>query len=278
MVAISVPTENRAIHRLEKEIEPLRKKLAAHPLYKAVQNVDQLKVLMENHVFAVWDFMGLLKELQRGLTCIDVPWRPVGMRDSRRLINEIVLGEESDQIDGRNISHLELYLESMYDAGANTRPINRLLEHFAKQKVVDISDDGLKKAFAECSVPKPARDFVRSTFEAIRSGKLHVVASAFTFGREDLIPLMFTGLLKDMNQKIGDGSLNSFIVYLERHIEVDGDEHGPMALQMVAEICGNERDPRWNEAIVAAKKALTARIALWDGVVAEIEKRNSKKA
>ncbi|CAJ0962751.1 unnamed protein product, partial [Mesorhabditis belari] len=266
-----VQVEGTAIKRLEARIEPLLKKLETHPLYKSVQNMEHLRVLMENHVFAVWDFMALLKELQCGLTCINVPWRPVGKKDSRRLINEIVLAEESDQIGGRNISHLELYLESMAACGANTEPLQKLLESFSRQKTVDISDAALQKLFAECGVPEPARGFVRSTFDAVRTGKLHVVASAFTFGREDLIPLMFTGLLKDMNKEIG-GALDTFIVYLERHIEVDGDEHGPMSLQMVSEICGDENDPKWDEAVIAAEKALKARIQLWDGVVAEINK------
>ncbi|CAJ0574358.1 unnamed protein product, partial [Mesorhabditis spiculigera] len=256
---------------MEDRIAPLMKKLETHPLYKAVQNLEQLRVLMENHVFAVWDFMALLKFLQVELTCVSVPWRPVGKKDSRRLINEIVCAEESDQIAGRNISHLELYLESMEGCGARTRPIQRLLEHFSKQAKPDISDAALQKAFAECEVPAPAARFMRHTFEFVRTGKLHIVASAFTFGREDLIPLMFTGLLKDMNRKIG-GGLDTFIQYLERHIEVDGDEHGPMSLQMVSEICGAEGDPKWAEAGVAAEQALQARIDLWDGVVEELKK------
>ena len=77
-------------------------------------------VQFQNHVFAVWDFMSLLKVLQRHLTCVDIPWEPKGFRESRRLINEIVLGEESDFVGGQNISHLELYLDSMKDAKADT--------------------------------------------------------------------------------------------------------------------------------------------------------------
>lgn len=103
-----------------------------------------------------------------------------------------------------------------------------------------------------------------------------MVAAAFAFGREDLIPLMFTGLLRDMNQGM-EGALDTFIVYLERHIEVDGEDHGPMSLKMMAEVCGDNNDPRWDEAIEAAYKALHARLTLWDGVVAELNKQRQQR-
>lgn len=115
MVAHEYPADfpHEAIGRLEKRLEPLQKQLAVHPLYKAVQNIGDLRLFMENHVYAVWDFMSLLKYLQRELTCVNIPWIAQGFRTSRRLINEIVLGEESDFVGGQHISHLELYLDSM---------------------------------------------------------------------------------------------------------------------------------------------------------------------
>ncbi|PAV89751.1 hypothetical protein WR25_11218 isoform A [Diploscapter pachys] len=260
----------RAIERLEKRLEPLRKKLEKHPLYAAVQSVDDLRYFMQNHVFAVWDFMSLLKVLQRHLTCVDIPWEPKGFRESRRLINEIVLGEESDFVGGQNISHLELYLDSMKYAKADTAVFEKFMHTICKSS--DYTEKSLEAAFAEAKSPRPAAEFVKRTFEFIQSGKVHIVAAAFAFGREDLIPLMFTGLLRDMNKGLG-GILDTFIVYLERHIEVDGEDHGPMSLRMMAEVCGGEEDPRWDEAIEAAVNALQARVDLWDGVVAELNKR-----
>lgn len=265
----AVKLSEKAIARLNKRLEPLRKKLEVHPLYKAVQSVDDLRMFMENHVFAVWDFMSLLKALQVNLTCVTVPWVPQGPRISRRLINEIVLGEESDHVGGQFISHLELYLESMDACGAYSKSLTDFLE-----KIKDLGptpDEAAIQAAAKAAkVPIPAAKFVCRTFSFIRTQKLPVIAAAFAFGREDLIPLMFTSLLKDMNRGLG-GILDTFIVYLERHIEVDGEDHGPMSLQMMCEICGDDEDPRWDSAIETAYAALEARVELWDGVVEALE-------
>ena len=111
------------------------------------------------------------------------------------------------------------------------------------------------------------RDFLSFTFTTIAENKLHVIAAVFTFGREDLIPDMFIAMVKNLRNE--GLPLSHLIYYLDRHIEVDGDEHGPMALQMMEELCqGNEN--KIKEALEGAKKALEMRIALWDGILAQI--------
>jgi len=246
-----------SIETLAARIAPLRTKLAAHPLYAQIQSAEQLRTFMESHVFAVWDFMSLLKALQSRLTCVDVPWQPTKWPESRRFINEIVLGEESDVFEGRAISHFELYLEAMRESGADLGPISRLLAQLsAGFRAFDLET---------CGAPEPAQRFVESTFALIETGRIHASAAAFTFGREDVIPEMFRGLVRDLNAQL-NGQFAKFQWYLERHIEVDGEDHGPLALRMVEDLCG-EDEQLWEEAASAAEAALEARLALWDGIL-----------
>ena len=248
---------------IEARIAPLRERLAAHPLYRSIQTEAQLRTFMEAHVFAVWDFMSLLKALQANLTCVTTPWQPTRLPESRRFINEIVLGEESDLFEGRAVSHFELYLEAMQRAGASTTGIHNL--------VSDLDATPVMEAIEGAQIAEGPRTFLKATFSLIETGKLHALAAAFTFGREDLIPDMFRALVRDLNER-NSGSLDTFIWYLERHIEVDGEDHGPLSLRMVSDICGV--DPtKWDEAASAAEEALGARIGLWDAIYSEISAR-----
>ena len=102
------------IERLEKELLPLREVLKKHEIYKSIHSIEDIHTFMRHHVFAVWDFMSLLKQLQNLLSCNSIPWRPSGNPAASRLINEIVWGEESDvNRHGIPMSHYEMYLEAM---------------------------------------------------------------------------------------------------------------------------------------------------------------------
>jgi len=82
---------------------------------------------------------------------------------------------------------------------------------------------------------------------------------------------MFISMIKKMNRE-EDHNFGQIIYYFERHIEVDGDSHGPMALDMIKNLCGT--DPmKWEEAISASKIALERRIALWDGINQQIKQK-----
>ena len=76
-------TADESLHELERRLEPLYARLAAHPLYRSIQSIEHLHRFMATHVFAVWDFMSLLKALQRGLTCVEVPWLPSPLPEAR---------------------------------------------------------------------------------------------------------------------------------------------------------------------------------------------------
>lgn len=99
-------------------LDSLRVRLARHELYSRLTTTRNIAIFMKHHVWAVWDFMSLVKALQRQLTGIDLPWRPVGDPEIRFLINDIVVGEESDlDRHGRRTSHFEMYLEAMKGSG-----------------------------------------------------------------------------------------------------------------------------------------------------------------
>ncbi|HWY12906.1 MAG TPA: DUF3050 domain-containing protein, partial [Bacteroidia bacterium] len=218
---------------------------------------------MQYHVFAVWDFMSLLKSLQNSLTCTSVPWFPKGSADTRHLINEIVGGEESD-VDslGKRKSHFELYLDAMHQVGADTTQIEKFIS------VLQNTGD-FNSAFISSATPKEARDFVDFTFKIIDSKKDYLQSAIFTFGREDLIPGMFLSIIKDMDMSFPK-SISIFKYYLERHIEVDGEHHSHLALQMTSNLCGTN-EQFWKEAELATIKSLQKRIDLWNGVYNEIK-------
>jgi hypothetical protein len=253
---------NVYIQKIQQEIEPLRQEIINHKVYSVINNTDALKIFMQYHVFAVWDFMSLLKSLQNNLTCTSVPWFPVGSADTRFLINEIVVGEESDvDQDGNRVSHFELYLNAMKQAKANTEVIESFINSLKQNK-------NLELAFDQANVPNAARDFVRFTFQIINTGKPHLQAATFTFGREDLIPNMFHSIINDIDKMFPD-SISIFKYYLERHIEVDGGHHSHLALEMTANLCCTD-EQYWKEATESTLASLKSRIALWDGVYDEI--------
>ncbi|MES2517628.1 MAG: DUF3050 domain-containing protein [Bacteroidota bacterium] len=249
---------NENSEKIKKVIEPLRQQIINHKVYSIINNVEDLKIFMQFHIFAVWDFMSLLKALQNNLTCTTVPWFPKGSAETRHLINEIVVGEESD-VDsfGNRKSHFELYLDAMHQIGADTTQIEKFISVLKE-------NGNLSSAFLVSGTPEAARNFVDFTFDIIDSNKDYLQAAIFTFGREDLIPGMFHAIINDIHTSWPD-SVSIFKYYLERHIEVDGDHHSNLALQMTANLCG-DNEQYWKEAEEATIKSLQKRIELWDGV------------
>ena len=247
---------------LETEIAVLRQKLVDHPVYAAIQNLEGLQEFMEHHVYAVWDFMSLLKALQINLTCVSLPWIPVGNANTRYLINEIVTGEESDVDEkGLRTSHFELYLKAMHQAGANTEAIGGVISSLNAGR-------SISETIENASAPSAAKKFMEFTFETIATKKPHLLAAVFTFGREDLIPDMFISLIKELKKQFPD-KVDVFQYYIERHIEVDGGHHAALAHEMTMELCGEDEE-KWNEATQYVKRGLEARIALWDSILEKI--------
>ena len=253
------------ISQIENELAPLRKQLVNHDLYKNLKSITDIKIFMEQHVFAVWDFMSLVKKLQIDLTNTKIPWTPSSYPIAGRLINEIVWGEETD-INKNNtpMSHFEMYIDSMLSIDANTKLIDDFINDINNGSVVE---DALKPL----NIPREVKEFVNFSFTIIKQNKTHEIAAVFTFGREDLLPSLFIKLLEQLQKKEDSNLLDDIIYYFKRHIELDGDEHGPMALNMISELCGNDK-LKWNEAMLASKKALQMRINLWNSINRSIKK------
>jgi hypothetical protein len=250
---------------LEK-IKRLRQELSTHPVYAAVSSMDDLTLFMQHHVFSVWDFMSLLKYLQNEFAPAGAPWLPQGDPQVRRFINDIVLEEESDEglplADGTPTyaSHFELYVAAMEEVRSGC---SSEVEAFIAQVVADYLPNALKNA----QIPEPSRAFMGTTFAFIDSDKPHVVAAAFALGREHIIPEMFRALLATMN--ITKEQAEVFHYYLERHIHLDSDHHGPMSLRMLELLCEDD-EVKIAEAEEAAISAIQARIRFWDGVLQAI--------
>ena len=240
---------------LQQTIQPIRTAILGHDMYRQLDSLSDVLTFMHHHVFAVWDFMSLLKNLQRNLTCVSVPWVPSGPTASRRLINEIVLVEESDELGDGYISHFELYVQGMAEAGAETGPVTSFLASLG---------DGMSvpRALEVSGAPSAASDFVSTTWSILESAPIHCQAAAFAFSREDLIPDMFNRVIKIDE---AHGKLSTFKDYLARHIEVDGEQHTPMAMQMLIDLCGDNTDA-WADCAKTVESALQARCALWDAI------------
>jgi hypothetical protein len=249
------------IEKLKVSIRPARERVVSHPLYAALDNHEAIARFMEHHVYAVWDFMSLLKSLQRQLTCVELPWVPTGPTGSRRLINDIVLVEESDELSGGFISHFELYLNGMADAGADRHTIDSFI-------ALLVGGTAVPEALVKAGAPAPSAQFVNTTWTFIQEAPVHSQAAAFAFGREDLIPDMFEQVVKVNSDR--EGRLDTFVDYLARHIQVDAEEHTPMAMQMLADLCGDD-EAKWRECADTINSALEARVRLWDGILAAID-------
>lgn len=251
------------IETINASIQTQKQQLLQHSLYEKVQTLDDLHSFLESHVYAVWDFMSLLKALQSKLTCTTTPWFATSNSEIRYLINEIVVAEESDlTLDGKRQSHFEMYLDAMRASGANTAEIESFISNvFSLQNIF--------VAIKQSNLHPNVKAFLDFTFRTIEEGKTHKIAAAFTFGREDLIPAMFTEILRNFEQNFPETDLKKLIYYFERHIELDADEHGPMAMQMISELCGDDA-VKWEEVKEISILALEKRIGLWDAIEEKI--------
>ncbi|PWB29591.1 antimetabolite toxin biosynthesis protein MgoB [Pseudomonas sp. SDI] len=242
---------------IKQRLDQKKAEMAEHPIFAEIDCLPVLQRFMETHVFAVWDFMSLTKRLQHELTCLQLPWLPPQDPKAARLINEIVLGEESDdRLDHGHYSHFELYLDAMREVGAQTATIEQFV---ALQR----NGIGYLGALQRVGASSAARAFVGQTLDIALNAPAHAVAAAFLHGRESVIPRMFQRLLDDWG--ITGEQAPTFRYYLERHIEVDAEDHGPAAEQLLERLVAGDRQ-REREVYETALVAVDSRIAFWDSL------------
>ena len=240
--------------------QSLLEQLNNHPLYSDLNNENNLKIFMEHHVYAVWDFMSLIKALQINLAPINIPWIPIKYPRYAFFINQLVLEEESDKAfteatDFTHASHFESYLKAMAEIGANTQPILQFIN------IVEAQD--LETALQAQNVPNPAKQFMKFTFELIARNHPHQLAAMLAFGRETIVPKLFQSIQHGL--KVSQNNAPNLHAYLDRHIELDQHEHGPLAMRMVYELCDNSAIKQ-TDAIETAEQALASRIEFWDEI------------
>jgi len=230
-----------------------------------IQTMAQLRLFMQHHVYAVWDFMLLLKALQQQLAPSGCPWLPSPHPRAAGLINQLIAEEECDclpvQLGGpRHLSHFEIYLLAMEEVGADTDPIKGVLQL--------AFSDGMEVARQHPAIPQPSQRFMAGTQVVIRTGKAHLLAAAFCYGREQLVPDLF----KELRDQLVGASLHAPILlwYLERHIALDGDSHGPLAEDIVIELCNHQP---WKLEEVAALRTRVAeeRATFWCDIAWALE-------
>ena len=241
--------------------------LHRHPLPQAITSIADLRLFMEHHVFAVWDFMLLLKTLQQHLAPSGVPWVPPRHPEIAGLVNSLVAEEECDVLPESlggplHLCHFAAYRRAMLEIGADTAVIDAVLESASRGE--------LASALHHPDIPAPAAHFLRTTQALIASGEVHALAAAFAYGRELLVPDLFRGLLDRLT--VLELPCPILRWYLERHIVLDGDSHGPLAETMVLTLAGN--DPAAHQTVLTVRRHVLAdRAAFWDAIELQLRQR-----
>jgi hypothetical protein len=255
--SISSRQETGRIEELQAALADPLDRVQRHPVYARIVTLDDLRVFMEHHVWAVWDFMNLVKAIQQRYTAMTIPWVPRGDATVRRFVNEIVLEEESDEhpFDGEGFcSHFELYIGSMAEAGASTTAVERFVGALA-------GGVAFPDALAASGCSEAIAHFLATTWSAARGDDDELLA-AFAFGRETVIPVMFDRILAESGAVDDAGLLRHYLV---RHVQLDGDSHSQMAKYLLTVACGDDPQ-RWVRAEASARRCLEARARLWDAV------------
>jgi hypothetical protein len=294
-------TKGKIVDRLTN----LKQSLVNHQLFDELTSIEGLQIFMEHHVACVWDFMQLLKNLQGHFCPSGAIWSPPKCSLAARLINDIVLYEESDEdFNNSYSSHFEMYLSAMKQVGANTSPIERLLIELERGvgRSQALKSSGLPKSAVEFStdtltyLDRPIHEqvgiFVHSRevvisdlfikiVDSLIEGSKTIQSKAEENLRGDSTPSTVTSNFDDNAAMIGIAPLNSsekspcseLHYYLKRHIFIDATHHGPMAERLLDIVCNDDVEMHM-QAIEAARQALLSRHRLWDAISLRLKSKN----
>lgn len=259
-----IPGKTTQLDSLLERVKPYQALLLQHPLYGQLDTISALRRFMSSHVFAVWDNMLLLKTLQQRLTCVTNPWCPPGDAIAARLINEIILDEESEEISpGQYMSHVQFYIAAMEEIGADTQAIcvlmNRLRCGDALETAISLST-----SIPGSPIDPAVQAFVLHTWDICQGSTPGVVAS-FLLAREAIVGPLFTQILKQLQSVETSAPCHCLRAYCKRHLCVDEERHIPMGLELLKRICNNNPQA-WEQAEVATISSLVARKNLWDNL------------
>ncbi len=238
----------KKVQVLEKKLVAVQQELIEHVVYKDLMNIHNLRIFMGYHVFAVWDYMTLLKGLQRHITCTRVPWKPSTYpKELIRLINSMVLEEESDlDQNDQACDHFSLYVRAMEEMNADSKPIKSFLKN--------LDTDILSTPLKEC---------MQFSINIAQNYPLHILAGVFYFGREQLIPRIFKPYLEGVTSYPAGTLTPTLSYYLRRHMDLDGNQQVARIMKLLDVAC-MDSPKAYQEALSYGIQACLLRKKLWD--------------
>lgn len=246
--------------QLETTIQPLIDQIIHHPLFPAITTLEMLARFSEYHVYAVWDFIVLLKSLQDKLAPIQPLWLPPSNYLGCHLVNSMVTEEESDALpDGRYLSHFDLYIEAMQQSGAD---ISAVLQFLADIRKYLPFEQILKQDY----IPAAAKQFIHDTFSLLHK-PVHITAASFAYAREAITSGMFTPILQQLQHT---PQACRFAEYFQRHIDLDGGKHSDQAKLLVGSLCGSDPQ-KWQEATDTAIFSLNSRLRFLTQIAEQLD-------
>lgn len=264
--AVQKGQEIASLPHLLERIEPYQAQVLQHPIYEQLDTVAGIRRFMESHVFAVWDNMLLLKTLQQRLTCVVSPWCPPEDAIAARLINEIILDEESEEVrPGQYMSHLEFYIAAMEEIGAETQAIRLLIRQLQKGDTLETAIALSSKCLGH-SISPVVQSFVLQTWKCCQGETPGIIAS-FLLAREAIVSPLFSIMLHQIKCLEQVDAIPCVLLqgYCDRHLSVDEERHIPMGLELLDRVCGNDKQA-WKQAEMSAISSLGARKQLWDAL------------